>query len=154
MIEFILMIIVSSVVLANYYSLGMAYSAARVNQRIKNDLERKCRGRDISIDEDNRNPEIEELRNLHIGKPYRVQVQTCVYEGIMKSITVHVCEKGFIPVMIELENGMVFHPADPSRKVSLEHVVLGAGEMRRMGAFGRILDEEGFIKARELIKSR
>jgi hypothetical protein len=97
----------------------------------------------------NRNINVEERFNLHIGKPYRLQVQTCVYDGIMTECRISASHRGFTLLGLTLENGLFYHPGDTSQKFLFDHFRAGSEEIKRMGAFGSILDIEGFVRARD-----
>ena len=101
----------------------------------------------ITINRENRNFELENQRNLHIGKPYRAQIQTCVYDGLMTNVTANFDNQGFTLLNFNLENGLFYHSGDPSQKFPFDKVKLGSMELSRMSLFGRILDEQGFFKA-------
>ena len=108
----------------------------------------------VNVDLENRQPELEQRFNLHIGKPYRCQVETTVYDGIMNSFEAHINPTGFAILKVDLEDGLMFHPGDPSHKIPFDKVHLGYAETARMGAFGSIVDEEGFERVRERMKER
>ena len=98
---------------------------------------------------DNRNEELENKFNLHINKPYRVQVITAVYDGIMTDVRIHIDEKGkFFPVEIRLENGFLYDVRDSREKILFNEQIFMHGDIRYLYVFGRILDEEGFDRVR------
>lgn len=97
----------------------------------------------------NRKHEIENRLNLHIGKPYRLQIQNCVYDGIMTQCKIHICKNGFVPLKVKLEKGLFYHPGDPSEKYYFDEFTAGPNHLKHMGAFGIIRDEKGFSKARD-----
>tara|TARA_Y100000310_G_scaffold339688_1_gene433164 strand:+ start:17984 stop:18340 length:357 start_codon:yes stop_codon:yes gene_type:complete len=106
----------------------------------------------VEVSMDNRNPKVEERYNLHITKPYRVQVVTAVYDGIMTGFRVHLNEKGFLLLSLELKDGLFYDHRIPWEKFPFDKQLLRGGELKRglgrLLAFGRIMDEEGFQRAK------
>jgi|TARA_B100001971_G_scaffold170929_1_gene163111 hypothetical protein len=99
---------------------------------------------------ENRNLGIEDKYNLHIGKPFRLQIETCVYDGLLTGCNIHVNDEGFLLIGATLKDGLFYHAGDPSEKSLFEEFKAGPGEVGRNRGFGRILDEEGFLRARDI----
>jgi hypothetical protein len=105
----------------------------------------------LTISTENRMPELEEKFNIHPGQAYRVILRgmnpAChlTYDGILKGVTADFSDKGFTIRNVCLEDGLMFtewFPKEPFDKVSV-----GRGD--GISGFGRIIDEQGFLRVRE-----
>ena len=108
----------------------------------------------VNMDRENRNPELENKFNLHIGKPYRVQVQYVVHDGIMNECEILMDETGFRLMSITLEDGLFFDHRMPWEKFYMEGISFSGRSLSKgyLLAFQSIGDEEGFKRARDRIK--
>src|SRR3989338_2337333 len=121
-----------------------------------------------------RNPEIEERLNLHLGRPYIVEQRTVhhdvydhrpavdgkpyhfhvkvrVFEGVLEQVYIHLCEEGFIPLDIMLAYGFSYLREYPDQKDPFRYERLLYGDPYKLGLcrFGRIEDESEFERARD-----
>lgn len=101
----------------------------------------------LQVNVNNRNPIAEEKYSLHINKPYRAQIVTAVYDGIMTGFRAHLNEKVFLLLNLELKDGLFYDVRTPWEKFPFDKQLLSGGELKRglggLLAFGRIMDEEG-----------
>ncbi len=112
-------------------------------------IDKKAEEEFVMVSTDNRNKQVEEQFNMHIGKPYRFLVETTVYDGIMTRYLIHIDEEGgFLPVEVELRPGFCYRVNDPTEKIPFDEERLGPSELARVRGrnFGRIMDEEGFSR--------
>lgn len=102
----------------------------------------------VVLSRESREEVIEERFRIRPGEPYRAMIGHNNYDGVLASIELHVCEKGFVPLRVELERGLVYDARDPSEKIPFEKETLEE-ELRHLRGFGRIADSAGFENACE-----
>ena len=104
------------------------------------------------ISRQGRDLKTEERFNLHIGKPYRVQIENCVYDGILSYLRINDCGNTFQLLDIALESGLFSPCGDPADKHYFSQVELRPFETLKVRYFGRIKDEAGFTRVRDQVK--
>ena len=104
----------------------------------------------VTLSTTQRNPEIEERFQLFPGRIYGVGIGGinpqvwASYVGVLESITMHIDGRLFLPVRVELRDGLM----DSRTPFESESISLVDGTLLD---FGYVRDEEGFRRRRESI---
>ena len=104
----------------------------------------------INVSEEDRNPTIEEKYNLHIGRPYRFEMETVVYEGIMIEYQIKTDERDKIsPIRVVLKDGFCFLADNAHREARFSLEVLTDDELARVKRFSLLPNGRRFPEAKD-----
>lgn len=121
------------------------------------DLEQRlASGEEVTLSAENRIPELEQHYNLVFGGLYRTSVSgmnptdVMTFDGVLTSLTIYQDSQGPALKRIALKDGLKYDSTSAKQFFETETIVFDEGT--RLVRFGRILDEDGFRKAVEIVK--